>query len=71
MIQLCFHCRSPLWQLGGDPDWQGLDHSKGKPGTVILNDDETLSLPACLTCANDRYVYKRALRIMEAHPCQK
>lgn len=50
----CAGCGSPLWQLGGDPLWEGRDHSKGRPGTVISNDDETREVPACLECGIDK-----------------
>ena len=56
MILHCHNCKRPLWQLGGDPDWEGKDHSRGKPGTVITSADEKQQVPACLECANTREI---------------
>ncbi len=33
--------RRSCTSLGGDPDWKGKDHSQGKPGTVITDDEHT------------------------------
>ena len=51
-MERCVNCLALIWKLGGDPEWEGKDHSKGKPGTVIMSDDEKREVPACLECAN-------------------
>ncbi len=60
-MRICCNCCWPIWQLGGDPEWEGQDHSKGRPGTVITSTDETKEVDACLECANTREIVERVV----------
>lgn len=60
----CAGCNWPLWNLATaerdvDPLWEGRNHERGKPATVITNADETKEVDACIECANDRPTYDR------------